>query len=95
MKKEDEERESIQKRILYVEDNEDTAEGVKAILTHAGFKAELAFCGKDGVKKAISGLFDLVLIDIMLPDISGWDVFTKLNGKVKSKVAFLYIRQSP
>ena len=77
------------KKILYVEDNEDTAEAVKIILTKAGFKAKIACCGKDGLKVAKDG-FDLILLDIMLPDMSGWDVFQKLkkNG-VKSKYAFL------
>jgi DNA-binding response OmpR family regulator len=76
------------KHVLYVEDNRDTAEAVKVFLDEAGFETELAFCGKDGLKKAENG-FDLVLLDIMLPDMSGWDIFEKLKGKVKSKFAFL------
>ena len=66
MKKENEEAKSSQKRILYIEDNEDTAEAVKAILTHAGFKAKLEFCGKDGVRKAKRKSFDLILIEIFI-----------------------------
>jgi DNA-binding response OmpR family regulator len=76
------------KRILYIEDNEDTADAVKVILTNAGFDAEISLCGKDGIESASKG-FDLILIDIMLPDMSGWDVFTKLYEKIKSKFAFL------
>ena len=76
------------KNILYIEDNEDTASAVKVILEHAGYKAEISLCGKDGLEEAKKG-FDLILIDIMLPDMSGWDVFTKLKGKTKSKIAFL------
>jgi len=76
------------KKVLYVEDNRDTAEAVKVILDGAGFETELAFRGKDGLKKADNG-FDLLLLDIMLPDMSGWDIFEKLKGKVKSKFAFL------
>jgi len=76
------------KQILYVEDNRDTAEAVKVILERAGFKTELAFCGKDGLKKAENG-FDLFLLDIMLPDMSGWDIFEKLHGRTNAKFAFL------
>jgi len=76
------------KKILYIEDNEDTADAVKAILAHAGFETHISLSGKDGIKKAKDG-FDLILIDIMLPDMSGWDVFTKLNKKIKAKFAFL------
>lgn len=78
----------FQKKILYIEDNEDTADAVKAILTHAGFETHISLSGKDGIRKAKSE-FDMILIDIMLPDMSGWDVFTKLNKKIKAKFAFL------
>lgn len=77
------------KKILYVEDNEDTAEAVKIILTKAGFKTEIALSGNEGIKKAKKE-FDLILLDIMLPDMSGWDIFTKLKkNKVNAKYAFL------
>jgi len=78
------------KKILYIEDNEDTAEAVKLILNHAGFQTEIATTGKEGLKKAKKKKFDLILLDIMLPDMSGWDIFTKLKKeKVKAKYAFL------
>jgi len=77
------------KKILYVEDNEDTADAVKIILTNAGFKTEIALSGKEGIKKA-GKEFDLILLDIMLPDMSGWDIFTRLKkNKVNAKYAFL------
>ena len=76
------------KKILYIEDNEDTAEAVKIILTNAGFNTDISLSGKDGIRKAKNG-FDVILIDIMLPDMSGWDVFTKLNNKIKAKFVFL------
>lgn len=80
------------KKILYIEDNEDTAEAVKTILTNAGFKTEITLCGKDGLKKVKKENFDLILLDIMLPDMSGWDIFMKLKkDKVKAKYAFLSV----
>jgi DNA-binding response OmpR family regulator len=76
------------KRILYVEDNEDTADAVKIILENQGYQLEIASCGKDALTKAKEH-FDLILLDIMLPDMSGWDIFEKLKKKDHVKFAFL------
>lgn len=76
------------KRILYVEDNEDTAEAVRILLKNAGFAIEVANNGKEALEKAKSD-FDLFLLDVMLPDMSGWDIFEKLKGRKKAKFAFL------
>lgn len=79
----------MKNRVLYVEDNEDTAEAVKSILENAGFEADISLCGRDGVHKAEKGSYEVILLDIMMPDMSGWDVFEKLKPKVKAKYAFL------
>jgi len=80
------------KNILYVEDHEDTAEGVKRILTKAGFEIEVALCGKDALIKAKNNHYDLFLLDIMLPDMSGWDLFKTLNKEIKgTKYFFLSV----
>jgi len=76
------------KKILYIEDDEDTAVAVASILTNAGFEIEIAFSGEKGIEKAKNG-FDLIMIDIMLPGMSGWDVFTRLKDKINSKFVFL------
>jgi DNA-binding response OmpR family regulator len=78
------------KKILYIEDNRDTAEAVKIILDSAGFETELAFTGRDGLRK-VGKYFDLILLDIMLPDMSGWDVFTKLKKINGFKYVFLSV----
>ncbi|MFA5856943.1 MAG: response regulator transcription factor [Candidatus Pacearchaeota archaeon] len=78
------------KKILYIEDNLDTASAVKMMLKTAGYDAETANSGKEGIKKASVGNFDLFLLDIMLPDMSGWDIFETLKKKEsKSRFAFL------
>ena len=82
------------KQILYIEDNADTAEAVKLILTKAGFELDISLSGKDGIDKAKKNHYDLCLLDIMLPDMSGWDIFQKLKkDKVKSKYIFLSVLQ--
>jgi two-component system, OmpR family, response regulator VicR len=77
------------KTILYVEDNPDTNQAVKIILTNAGFEIDTALDGSEGLKKANAKKYDLILLDVMLPDMSGWDIYAKLKPKVKCKYAFL------
>jgi DNA-binding response OmpR family regulator len=79
------------KSILYVEDNEDTADAVKIILENQGFRVDIGFCGKDALTKASQEKYDLILLDIMLPDMSGWDIFEKLKEKDHFKFAFLSV----
>jgi len=78
------------KKILYIEDNKDTAEAVKIILDNAGYETKIASCGKDGIKLIKKEEFDLILLDIMLPDMSGRDIFATLSKeKTEAKFAFL------
>lgn len=75
-------------KVLYIEDNKDTAEAVRSILNNEGFNIDVAFSGKEGLEKS-KEYFDLILLDMMLPDMSGWDIFEKLKERVESKMAFL------
>jgi DNA-binding response OmpR family regulator len=79
------------KKILYIEDNQDTAEAVQIMLKYAGYDAQIASNGKEGIKLAENQKidYDLFLLDIMLPDMSGWDIFEKLKKTTKAKFAFL------
>jgi DNA-binding response OmpR family regulator len=76
------------KKVIYVEDDRDTAEAVKLVLELAGYGVELAFCGREGLAKIQQKTYDLALLDIMMPDMSGWDLFQKVRTK-KMKFAFL------
>lgn len=76
------------KNILYVEDDEDTADVAKTILELSNFKVDLAFTGKEGLNKVKNNKYDLIMLDIMMPDMSGWDLFQKIKGKAP-KITFL------
>jgi len=76
-------------KILYVEDNHDTAEAVQILLENEGHEVDLAYNGNDGIALSEKNPYDLILLDIMLPDMSGWDIFARLNKKLKTKFAFL------
>ena len=80
------------KKILYVEDHKDTAEAVQQMLKDAGYEVDISLYGADGLEKTHKKQFDLILLDVMLPDMSGWDIFKTLNGKkYKSKYAFISV----
>lgn len=77
------------KKILYVEDNQDTAEAVKLILESVGYEVMVKPNGQEGIEAAKNNKYDLILLDIMLPDMSGWDIFENIKDKIKTKYAFL------
>ena len=76
------------KRILYVEDDEDTAETVRTILELGGHSVTLARDGREGIRHLDENQYDLALLDILLPDVSGWEVFENVKNE-KTKVVFL------
>lgn len=80
------------KKILYVEDHRDTAEAVKQMLEEVGYEVDISSRGADGLKKTQEKKFDLVLLDVMLPDMSGWDIFKTLSSKkYNAKYIFLSV----
>ncbi len=85
----------MSKKILYVEDNKDTAKATQIILAKAGFDIDVVFCGKDALDKANKEKIDLFLLDVMLPDMSGWDIFEKLKGQLKKGVKFIFLSAIP
>ena len=66
-------------KILIVDDDEDVLLIVQTILDNAGYSAILARNGREGVEKAISVNPDLILLDVMMPELSGWEVCTTLK----------------
>jgi two-component system response regulator RegX3 len=63
-----------QNRILVVEDEEAIRTGLIDVLVYHGFEVDEASTGPEGLKKALSGKFDLVLLDIMLPGMDGYAI---------------------
>lgn len=72
----------VSERILIVEDDEKIARMIELELGHEGYETEKAFGGVEGLTTAENGEFDLVLLDIMLPGMSGIEVLRRLR-KVK------------
>ena len=68
-------------RILIVEDEKRIAEGVNKILKNAGYEVDTVYDGLDGLDYILSGLYDLILLDIMLPKINGIDVLKNARAE--------------
>ena len=66
-------------KILIVEDEPKTGDYLKQGLTEAGFVADLARNGPDGLHLGLSEDYDLVVLDIMLPGLDGWQVLRELR----------------
>ena len=80
------------KRILLVEDNQDNRLIYSMILQHAGYQVMEAADGISGLASARNQRPDLILLDIGLPRISGWEVCAELKaGKATADIKILAI----
>ncbi|MEG2097704.1 MAG: response regulator transcription factor [Pseudoflavonifractor sp.] len=81
-------------KILLVEDEEKLARVVELELKYEGYEVEKAFDGRAGLEKALSGEFALVLLDIMLPQLSGMEVLRRLRKESQMPVIMLTARDN-
>jgi len=66
-------------RILVVEDEEAIRTGLIDVLVFHGYEADSAATGPDGLEKALTGHFDLILLDIMLPGMDGYEICDRIR----------------
>ena len=82
-------------RILIVEDEAKTARFLKKGLSEAGFVVDVASDGRDGLELAKSLEFDLIILDIMLPSLDGWQILAQLRqAGNNTQVLFLTARDA-
>jgi two-component system, cell cycle response regulator DivK len=67
-------------KILYVEDNEDNIYMLKSRLSRAGYSVIIATDGAQGVALAVSERPDLVLMDLSLPVLDGWEAARRIKA---------------
>ncbi len=70
-----------QKTVLIVEDDESLMLGLEENLKVAGYRVLTATSGSEGAKTAMERMPDLILLDVMLPDLNGYDVCRTLRNK--------------
>jgi CheY-like chemotaxis protein len=72
-------------KILYVEDNDDNVYVVKSRLTRWGHTALVAVDGRQGIEMALAERPDLILMDLSLPVLDGWEATRRLKAAAETK----------
>jgi two-component system response regulator RegX3 len=71
--------------ILVVEDEEAIREGLIDVLVFHGYGVDSAATGPDGLEKSLSGKFDLILLDIMLPGMDGYEICNRIRREDRNQ----------
>ena len=72
-------------RILIVEDEEAIREGLIDVLVFLKYETDSAATGPDGLEKALTGKFDLILLDIMLPGMDGYEICNRIRTEDRNQ----------
>ncbi len=81
-------------RILVVEDEAKTADYLRKALTESGYVVEVALDGLEGQYLAQDSEFDLIILDVMLPGLNGWQLLQIIRRKWQTPVLFLTARDA-
>ncbi len=85
----------VQLKLLVVEDESKTGNYLRQGLAEAGFVVDLAHNGLDGHHLAMTQTYDLIILDVMLPDVDGWRIIQSLrDAGTRTPVMFLTARDS-
>jgi DNA-binding response OmpR family regulator len=71
--------------VLIVEDDEDQAHLVRQLMTMSGHRAEVSQTGHEGLERARRRSHDVILLDVMLPDVDGFEVCRRLRADVATR----------
>lgn len=81
------------KKILIVEDEKNIAQVLAYNIKKEGFDCDIAYDGEAGLTMAITGSYDLILLDIMLPKMNGFEVCEKIRYKSQVPIIFVTARE--
>lgn len=80
------------KKIMVVDNEPDIVDLTRTVLEIGGYKVIPAYSGEECLKKLDNNRVDLILLDIMMPGLSGWDVFNRVKKKYSDiKIAFMSV----
>lgn len=82
-------------KILVVDDEDTTLDLISFLLQHNGYEVITATRAEEGLRKAYRNQPDLVLLDIMMPDMDGWEVCRRLRELSDVPIIFLTARTEP
>jgi len=82
----------VSKKVVYIEDDPEMIDLVSLIVSRRGYQVVGANGGREGLEAVQANLPDLVLLDLMMPDMDGWDVYHQLKGiKSTSNIPIIII----
>ena len=81
------------KKILVVEDEKNIAVVLAYNIKKEGYNCDVAYDGESGLKMALSGEYDLILLDIMLPKMTGFEVCERVRFKSQVPIIFVTARE--
>ena len=81
-------------KILIVEDEEKIARFLELELQHEGYGVEKAVNGREGLDKALTGAYALMVLDVMLPELNGFEVLRRLRKSSDMPVIMLTARDT-
>lgn len=82
------------KKILMVEDEENISDFVKMELEYEGYEVTVESDGREGLNKALENNYDLVILDIMLPNMNGFEICRRLKRENDTPVIMLSAKDS-
>jgi DNA-binding response OmpR family regulator len=82
----------MSEKILVIDDEDTTVQLISILLERRGFEVIKAYSAEDGMRKAYRHQPDLVLLDIMMPDMDGWEVCKRLREMSDVPIIFLTAR---
>lgn len=81
---------SAKKKVLIIEDERPLAHALELKLTHEGYEPTVALTGSEGLQKALSGEYSVILLDLIMPELDGFSLLEQLQQKgIKSPVIVL------
>ncbi len=81
-------------KILIVEDEPAIRAGLVDVFVFHGYEVDFAKNGEQGLKKALSGLYDLILLDVMLPGIDGFEICNRIRGQDRQQAIIMLTAKS-
>lgn len=79
-------------KIFVIEDEYKLARFIQLELEHEGYSVELEHDGRNGAEKALSGNYDLIILDVMLPSLNGMEVLRRIRQALEVPVIMLTAR---
>lgn len=81
-------------RILIIEDEKNLARFVELELSHEGYDIQVELDGRSGLERALNENFDVILLDLMLPELNGLEVARRLREKKNTPIIMMTARDS-